>query len=51
MDKIDINKIAELEQNADSDFEFEVEDVTDLDIFAPAITMCSSTTSSSSCCG
>ncbi len=33
------------------EFDFEVEDVTDLDIFAPAITMCSSTTSSSSCCG
>ncbi len=42
----------DLDPTADVDggFDFEIEDVGELDIFAPTFVMCSSTTSSSSCC-
>ncbi len=35
--------------DVDGGFDFEIEDVGELDIFTPFV-MCSSTTSSSSCC-
>lgn len=51
MDKIDINAAVAPDAIVENDFDFEVEDVSELDIFAPLDSLCSSTTSSSSCCG